>query len=63
MADIYLEIDSVPSKIILAETCWQCSGNGKPCVMCDGTGLRITADGKSILALVALDKKIKDNTP
>ena len=71
MKDIYLEIESVPSKLVLAEECWQCSGSGKAveeswanedgtCNLCDGKGLRITADGKSILALLALGTRAKE---
>lgn len=65
MKDIYIEIDSVPDKLLLAEECWQCGGSDTPmheswaddkgqCFLCNGTGMRITANGKAILALLAL---------
>ena len=72
MADIvrhiYLNIDSVPSMLILAKVCWRCSGDGRPmdkiwadddglCSGCKGIGMEITDNGKAILALLALKKQ------
>lgn len=63
MKDIYLNIASVPTRLTLAIVCWRCGGTGRPldatwandeglCEGCDGTGMEITSNGKSILALI-----------
>lgn len=64
MKDVYIEIESVPCKMLLAEECWNCGGDGHSlsekwdvCRICHGKGTIITANGKAILALLVLKKQ------